>query len=666
MANSNSGPGNPGASLTTKHVSSAGLFSIFAPQYPRTKLLAAVIGVAYTGLVGTVDLAHTSRVNLDLLYLLGCGFVGWAAGRPPAVFIALLSGTFLYLDGVPSEGHMTTLGYLNWAMRVLAFVTVGLLANELGKGARNLETKVQERTAWLQSEVEQHKKTAAQLRDALELFKQVTENITEVFWVTDTARRSFSYISGGFEKVWGRPRQALYTSPSLWLEAVAPEDREWVTRATFSKQLQGTYDEEYRIGRPDGSFRWVHDRAFPVLNAKSEVYRLVGIAEDVTDRKKSEQVLEMQREAGAVLSVASELDEALEGLLATVLKVEGIHGAGAYLVDPATGNLDLESHTGLSRTSVRELASYPADSPQAQLVQAGSAAVRRSDGIADHMFWPVDQFQAIMVAPLKHEGAVVGALVVASRLPNGIPPQVQFGLEMVAAQAAGVIARIGLQRQILEISDREQARIGRDIHDGLCQQLIGVALNLRSVERSLVSTGAAELALIEKIAALADEAITESRRVCRGLYPIRLERDGLIPALEELTTNVTERYGIPCKYRADIDSLHCDLVSATHLYRIAQEAVNNAVQHSHAREISVHVAVQNGQLELAVKDDGIGMQKAMAPGRGMGRQIMDYRARTLGGTLIVGESCPGTTVTCRIPYDGQPNRELIIQPSTDD
>jgi len=206
-----------------------------------------------------------------------------------------------------------------------------------------------------------------------------------------------------------------------------------------------------------------------------------------------------------------------------------------------------------------------------------------------------------------------------------------------------------LERQILEISDREQARIGQDIHDGLCQQLIGMAFNVHSLEQSLNSENRAEAAAARKISMLLDEAITESRRVCRGLYPVRLKTEGLIPALEELAHAVTERFNLPCECEFGTRRLLCDMTTATHLYRIAQEAINNAVKHSAAHHLQLRLDISDGGLELQVRDDGKGFRLKSGQAAGMGLHIMDYRARSIGGNLEIQQTTEGTTVICRVP-----------------
>ena len=129
------------------------------------------------------------------------------------------------------------------------------------------------------------------LRESEEMFRQVVENIHEVFWMTDVAKTRMLYISPGYESIWGRSCAELYASPHLWSEAIHPEDRARVLDCVLIRQVAGKYDEEYRIVRPNGTVRWVHSRAFPVKDVAGKVTRIVGIAEDITERKWTEELL---------------------------------------------------------------------------------------------------------------------------------------------------------------------------------------------------------------------------------------------------------------------------------------------------------------------------------------------------------------------------------------
>jgi two-component system, cell cycle sensor histidine kinase and response regulator CckA len=127
-------------------------------------------------------------------------------------------------------------------------------------------------------------------------FLQLVETIEEVFWLTDVAKGEIIYISPGYERIWGRTCESLRLDPRAWLDAIHPEDRGRILEAALTKQVRGTYDEEYRIVRPDGSIRWIRDRAFPVRDASGHVFRVAGSAQDVTARRELEaQLLHTQK-----------------------------------------------------------------------------------------------------------------------------------------------------------------------------------------------------------------------------------------------------------------------------------------------------------------------------------------------------------------------------------
>lgn len=126
------------------------------------------------------------------------------------------------------------------------------------------------------------------LRENQALLHQLTEHIAEVFWMTDPGKQHILYISPGYESIWGRSCASLKASPQSWVESIHPDDRERVRRDATTKQVTGEYDVEYRLIRPDGTTRWIWDRAFPIRDAHGAVYRIAGLAEDITERKQAE------------------------------------------------------------------------------------------------------------------------------------------------------------------------------------------------------------------------------------------------------------------------------------------------------------------------------------------------------------------------------------------
>jgi signal transduction histidine kinase len=148
-----------------------------------------------------------------------------------------------------------------------------------------------------------------------------------------------------------------------------------------------------------------------------------------------------------------------------------------------------------------------------------------------------------------------------------------------------------------------------------------------------------------------DQAITESRQLSRGLFPVRLGEVGLNPALQELADSTSARFKIQCRFAGKRPVAVKHAATATHLYRIAQEAVNNAVKHSRARIVCIRLRAQANQIELSVEDDGAGLSPAKRKkATGLGLHIMDYRARAVGGTFHIGPGPQGgTVVSCCVP-----------------
>jgi signal transduction histidine kinase len=217
--------------------------------------------------------------------------------------------------------------------------------------------------------------------------------------------------------------------------------------------------------------------------------------------------------------------------------------------------------------------------------------------------------------------------------------------------AVNVTEQRRLERQILEISDREQARIGQEIHDGLCQQLVSLAFDANSLESELTSRKMPQSQTAKRMARFLDQAITEARQLARGLFPIRLDAQGLPSALEELARSTRGRFDIQCSFESDQNTVVQNKTLATHLYRIAQEAINNAIKHGRASSIIIHLRRQDDQLELGIDDNGKGISVSHVKEQGgMGLHIMDYRARSVGGTLSCRPRVQGgTSVSCCVP-----------------
>jgi signal transduction histidine kinase len=208
-----------------------------------------------------------------------------------------------------------------------------------------------------------------------------------------------------------------------------------------------------------------------------------------------------------------------------------------------------------------------------------------------------------------------------------------------------------LEREILEIAGREQLRIGSDLHDGLGQDLTGVALMLRSVVAQLRKENSGARTDVEDVIGLVNGAIESTRAMARGLAPVGADRGGLIAGLQSMTVRGMERYGIRAQFSTSLaEALTLDDGAATHLYRIAQEAFTNAIRHGRVTQVDIELATADGTLTLTVQDNGRGFDERSS-GNGMGMKLMRYRAQMLGGDVTIANgSSGGVVVRCTCPH----------------
>lgn len=209
-----------------------------------------------------------------------------------------------------------------------------------------------------------------------------------------------------------------------------------------------------------------------------------------------------------------------------------------------------------------------------------------------------------------------------------------------------------LEKELLEIADRQQIRIGHELHDGIGQELTGIALLTQNLRQRLAGVNEPESAEAARIAGLVNRALEQTRKLARGFSPVDLGPEGLETALREMATKVQASLGRPCTViLRGTPQIQDDSVSL-HLYRIAQEAVNNAVRHAKPKQIRIEVDTMPTVTTLSVHDDGVGLPTA--PGKsdkikGMGISVMRYRSRMIGADLEIRSGKGGTSVICTCP-----------------
>jgi signal transduction histidine kinase len=217
-----------------------------------------------------------------------------------------------------------------------------------------------------------------------------------------------------------------------------------------------------------------------------------------------------------------------------------------------------------------------------------------------------------------------------------------------------------LEREILRTTEQEQQRIGRDLHDILGPQLAAIGYAVDFMAADLRDHKQVDVGKADEIRAMVGEALAIIRGLARGLFPVQVDGTGLAAALDDMAGTISRISGVSVCFYEKGDAEVCDQERGMHLYRIAQEAVNNAVKHAGAKKITIALGREEGVLSLVIADDGTGITSGMRGARGTGLHSMKYRARAVGGELTIDSGAnQGTIVSCKIP-DIPPRETPVI------
>jgi PAS domain S-box-containing protein len=552
-------------------------------------------------------------------------------------------------------------------------ITVRKRAEEALRQAHDeLEERVEERTTDLRASEEQ--------------FRQLAENIREVFWITDVAAGRTLYVSPAYEEMTGYPIQELYADRYSFLAIVHPDDRERVAAAMRDPGPAG-YDLEYRIVRPDGSPRWVRTRTFPIRNEQGQIYRYVGIGEDITDRVEAYQLLEQRvaertRELATLLDISREvavtldLEPLLDLLLERLRAAIACDGAAIFKLEGDT--LVAVAYDGpLPQEQVRQL-HFPLERhPVRRRVVADQIAVIIPDLQSDahmaqvlrhttgNLFEPIySSLRSWIGVPLAIQDRVTGMLEMHyAEVTPADPRQVDLALAF-ASQAAVAMenARLYQQAQALAAFEERQ-RLARDLHDAVSQTLFSAGLIAEVLPRLWERDPVEGQRSLAELHLLTRGALAEMRTLLLELRPAALLEVGLADLLRQLAEAVSGRSRLPITISAD-KSAPLPPDPQVNLYRIAQEALSNVAKHSGASHAAVSLRYQSdadgrvpasggvpmAPLELSIADDGCGFDLAAVPPDSLGLDIMRERAEAIGARLTIHSQIgQGTRVTVLWP-----------------
>jgi len=291
--------------------------------------------------------------------------------------------------------------------------------------------------------------------------------------------------------------------------------------------------------------------------------------------------------------------------------------------------------------------------PVGAAIRTGMVNVCRDSNTDPHL---ARGYAASIALPLIGDSHCFGVLTIYSKQVEAFNDEETKLLKQLADDLAfGVIAlrtraeREQLQHALLSISEREKQLIAQELHDGLCQHLSGTAIMGNLLARRLAETGAPEAPQAKEICDLLYEGVEEARNLSHGLHPVKFGGDGLAEALLQYTKTATRLFQIYCSFRCGKTVVIESQIVATHFFRIAQEAVNNAIKHGDATRVFVTLCRTRQGTRLSIRDNGVGIPRDAGSSHGIGIQIMQHRAHSIGATLKIGAPPQGgTVVSCTL------------------
>jgi PAS domain S-box-containing protein len=490
----------------------------------------------------------------------------------------------------------------------------------IAEQTRELEEKVAE----LLEALEKQRETDAELRESEERFRQIAGNINSVFWILDLPAERILYVSPAYETIWGRSCESLYLKPDSWLDAVHPEDRDWV----YAKHLPRKAREqglEFRIVRTDGSIRWIRAKVFMVCDRTGRKYRKVGVADDITTYM---EILGRLRESES--RYRTFFETSTDGISIYELpnadeKQKFIDCNASYQRLAGRDKAEL-----LEFADIRTLKKFHAKRPGDER-RSPSLDIIREDGRCAGLYSWVRQDGRTNFIECRGNRLTINGTELMHCVHRDIT-QMKLAEEKIRH----------LSRRIINSTEEEQKRIARDLHDEFGQKLLSMRHKLDMLQRKLVSAGKPDLPELTEIDGLINTIGSVVRSTTNRLRPDLLDTLGFLPALKWGMRNFAECYPL-IRTSMEIVGAEKKIMPEYEiaLYRIFQEGLTNIGKHAEANAVTARMIFSYPSLILTLADDGRGFDQDPLSGfplkdhDGLGLRSMQERMLAIGGTLTL-------------------------------
>jgi len=494
------------------------------------------------------------------------------------------------------------------------------------------------------------------LRRSEDKYRHLVENLNEGIWAIDRNGLT-TFVNPRMAEMLGYSAREMI---GRHLHSFMDEQAAKLAEHYMERRRQGIREQhDFEFLRKDGRRLWATLETNPLLDEQNNFIGALAAVMDVTDRRQAEQDRQrLQRKSEAqrrwLQAVLDHVPAGICVLAGRELRLTWANNAcGAFLAGPGADD-------GLVGLRLEECLAPEASPALITMIRRAAATgnacvedeMEHGDPEGQRRFW---RCAAVPLGAGQEDQAQDLMLLLTDVTDQALTrAELEARVRRRTAELAEALEQTRqAQREVVEISELERQRIGQDLHDSLGQTLTGLAMLSKVLAGRLAARSAPEADSAAEISRLLKQTVAHAREVAHGLSPLEIRTAGLNVALESMAATVSELYGIDCGFRGEGTLPLLSESTASHLYRIAQEAVSNAIRHARARRVAIALRADGAAVALTVDSDGLELPARLDRTKGLGLRIMRYRAAAIGASLAIKRGAQGeAVVTCRLPAAG--------------